>query len=731
MSKKEIFFRIAERCLEMKEFFLYVSGRARSGERDFLQSCCASSSGCPSAEKIFVAFSSGDRDRFFTETYSKEERLSQMEKHLDVKGCLAEADHICEGNLHLLGRDVRLPQAGEWHRDPLEGCEWPRIFYKQVLRSKPSRTVDVKYIWEVNRHQYLIVLGKAYWLSGDERYADKVAEVISSWISDNPYHCGVNWTSALELAVRSISWIWAYFLCRGARKMDAAFHLKLLRSLYEHACHMAGHLSYYSSPYNHLIGEAAGLHLIGSLFSQLKQGEAWAHLGWSILEENVEKQFFDDGMCVEQATFYHHFTLGFYLQAIMFRQINSSSVSEAVCLVIEKALEASMHLTKPDGTLPAIGDIDNARSLYFRTGHSWDFRGFLSLGAAWLRRPDFKRRGNGFSEELLWLCDPPSLEGFESLEETLPRECSKALPASGYFVMRSGWEADSHYLCFDCGIMAAGLHESHVPSAAHGHADALSFVLSVFGEPMLVDGGFNTYFGALNWHRYFREEAAHNTIKIGKHRQAEYCGRLTWQAVMRPKLVQWRSPQGSESVCGRLDYDGTTSHRREIASVQSSFWVLSDELKSAGRSETARAYFHFDAAVTLELDRKKKQVLARKDNVGLLVQYFDGCGVSSCRGKDGLGPEAGWQSGGYGDKKPAWVLSFNISLDREVVFFPLVFLPWKGRCPVFSLAECMPCSEAEAPSRRFSFTLNRDRYEVSLQHKTPLSVRCDGVLLWQ
>ncbi len=330
MPKEEIFFRIAEQRIEKREYKDHLSGKDRLSHENFIQKYGDFPSKKDVAQVLFEDFYSGKRDHFFTEGYAKKGRATLIKKYLNTQSWLLEADRICKGQLFLLGKNVRLAQAGEWHKDPLEACEWPRIFYKQVSKNKPSATVDIKYIWEMNRHQYLIVLGKAYWISGNEKYAQKVREIISSWIEDNPYHSGVNWTSSLELAVRSISWIWAYFFCRGSEHMDAAFHFMFLKSVYEQGLHIEQHLSYYSSPYNHLIGEAAGLHMIGSLFSQLKAGQAWETLGWSIFENNIEKQFFDDGMCVEQATFYHHFTLGFYLQATQLRKINKKPVSSKV-----------------------------------------------------------------------------------------------------------------------------------------------------------------------------------------------------------------------------------------------------------------------------------------------------------------------------------------------------------------------------------------------------------------
>ncbi len=728
MPKEEISFRTAEWCLEKREYVSYLSGK-RLDDKKFLRQECGLSFPNDSAPFLFDDFYSRRRDSFFTERYAKDTRTTQMKKHLNTQGWLLDADRICEGHLCLLGHDVLLAQADQWHKDPLEGCEWPRVFYNKVHKAKPSETVDIKYVWEMNRHQYLIVLGKAYWISGDETYAKKICEIITSWISDNPYHSGVNWTSSLELAVRSSSWIWAYFLCQGSRHMDSAFHLMFLKSIYEHGLHIEHHLSYYSSPYNHLIGEAAGLHMIGSLFSQLKASQSWEQLGWSIFEKNIDKQFFDDGMCVEQATFYHHFTLGFYLQAVLLRKNNHKPVSEKILSVVEKALDVSMHLTQPNGRLPAIGDIDNARSLYFSAEHSWDFSGFLSLGAVLFHRPDFKHNSSGFCEELLWLCDEPSLVNFEAMKCRIPLETSKALSSSGYYIMRTSWGEDSHYLCFDCGVMAAGLHKGGVPSAAHGHADALSFELSVFGKPILVEGGFYTYFGPLDWHRHFREKSAHNTVKIGAHKQAEYCGRLTWKSVINPKLQYWRQENNLQAVCGEIVYDSETCHRREIIFVASRFWVLSDQLQSVGQGEMATAFFHFDASVVLEIDRGKKQIIANNGDAGLLIQYFEEYEVGVQRGEEGTGPESGWQAEGYGYKKPTWVLSFAIPLSQKTVQFSLLLLPWKGEKPIFSFKkdESLPSHTEDLFYRAFAF--DEQDYVVSFPENDSPFVLCNGTAL--
>jgi len=184
-----------------------------------------------------------------------------------------------------------------------------------------------------------------------------------------------------------------------------------------------------------------------------------------------------------------------------------------------------------------------------------------------------------------------------------------------------------------------------------------------------------------------------------------------------------------QDVCGEIVYDKETCHRREILSVASRFWVLSDRLQSAGQNEMATAYFHFDASVALEIDRGKKQIFAVNGDIGLLIQYFEDYEVGACRGEEGMGPEAGWQAEGYGYKKPTWVLSFAIPLSQKTVLFPLLLLPWKGGKPIFSFKEdeSLPSNTEDLYHKAFSF--DQQDYEVSFRENDSPFVLCNGVMV--
>ncbi len=77
--------------------------------------------------------------------------------------------------------------------------------------------------------------------------------------------------------------------------------------------------------------------------------------------------------------------------------------------------------------------------------------------------------------------------------------------------------------------------------AAHGHADALSFTLSVGGLEFLVDPGTYAYHTQGAWRQYFRGTAAHNTVRVDGQDQSESGGNFMWLRKARAGCNLWDS----------------------------------------------------------------------------------------------------------------------------------------------------------------------------------------------
>ncbi|MGH1362040.1 MAG: alginate lyase family protein [Calditrichia bacterium] len=566
------------------------------------------------------------------------------------------ADKLMKQQFRLLGLDVTLQDTIQWNQNPQTGTNYPMQHHVMMDTFNTEKYGDVKFVWELNRHQFFIELAKSYFVSGNEKYAEKLWSWLESWFEQNPHKIGINHTSVLEHSVRIYAWIWSYYFTAESPIWTKERKATLARNLLLQGEMIEENLSFYYSPYNHLIGELAALSFLGTVYSNSERMIAWRDDYWLEMERQLDMQYSKDGFTVEQATYYHHFTTGFYLQLALLRRQNGLPVSDRAWKHIEQALDFPMRFTRPDGQLPMLGDIDSARSIYFyQPQPMWDLRPFQALGAVVFKRNDMRFVAAEPAEELLWLLGTDGLEEFNTLTPEAPEAVSEALPESGYYMMRDGWDGKSNYCCFDCGDIAHGVFKDETPSAAHGHGDILSFELTVNGSPLIIDPGFYTYFGPLEWHRYFRSTRGHNSIEINGAGQAVHEGRIGWSHVSSPTLLHWASGKTMDFAAGEIDrfakLNQPVRQQRYMIFRKDAYLLVVDRLvgSATGKLEIESS-FHFPPGELRESDGR----LFYNDALCAAVQSAAKTNVQiSCGGEN---PDEGWMAEGYGCKTAAPVL---------------------------------------------------------------------------
>jgi hypothetical protein len=498
---------------------------------------------------------------------------------------LARAADARGHRFSFFGRTFEFGETIAWQSDPVTGRPWPSCYHADVGIAARDNGCDIKYVWELSRQQCVLDLAKSWFLTNNREDLTALRGIVRSWIAGNPYATGVNWSCALEPAYRVFSWLWAYHLTR--RDLDDGFHVEWLTALFDHGRFIERHLELHSSPFNHLIAEAAALYMLGVCLPELRVAARWRARGRHVLESRLAEQFYADGGSVEQSMYYHHATLGSYLMAALLARTTGDDFPSAIWAAIERAIDFSMRLCQPDGTTPAIGGADDGRPLRMECGPLWDFRSYQAVGAVVFSRPDFKALAGRFREDALWLLGPAALAQFEALESRLPADRSSALGASGYFVMRSEWSPRADYVCVDCGEQAAGLRTDAIPNAMHGHADCLSIIAWLGGRRVLVDSGLYAYNCGGEWESHFRETAAHNTGRVDGRDQARHLGKMAWSHSYRAFLEGWQGDEGW--VLGR--HDGFARgphgilHRRAVWLRPDSCLIVYDEFVGQGPHE--------------------------------------------------------------------------------------------------------------------------------------------------
>jgi hypothetical protein len=501
---------------------------------------------------------------------------------------LQQAARARDHRFEFFGREFRYGAEVDWQADPVSGQRWPAAFHADVpVHGGNVGFGDVKYVWELSRQQYLIDLAKTYFI---ERRGEDLAEMlrlVRSWIAGNAYATGVNWACALEPAFRAWSWLWAYHLT--ADRLDPDVHLEWLAAFFDHGRFLARHLERSSSPYNHLIGEASALYALGLLFPEFQASGAWRRLGRSVLEDRLSQQFYTDGGSVEQSTFYHHATTGFYLLACVLGRTNGEEFNADVWAAVRRALDFSLHLTQPDGRIPEIGGADDGKPIRMEHLPFWDFRPYLAIGAVLFGRADYKAVARRFYEDALWMLGPAGLRAFDALPEAPTSDTAVLFRASGYAIDRSDWSEVADYVCFDVGEQAAGMRPDGVPNSMHGHADCLSVIVWLGGRRVLVDSGLYAYNCGGPWEAHFRETAAHNTARVDGRDQARHIRKMAWSHSYRPSIEDSFRDERQAWTLGSHDgfargANGVT-HRRAVWRRPGGYVTICDEFTGAGRHE--------------------------------------------------------------------------------------------------------------------------------------------------
>src|SRR5258706_2128375 len=177
-------------------------------------------------------------------------------------------------------------------------------------------------------------------------------------MDQTPPKLGINWASSLEVALRSISWLWAFHYFKNSAAVDSQTFKRAVKFLYLNARHLETYLSTYFSPNTHLTGEALGLVYLGTLLPEFKAAACWRETGQRILLEQLQPQGKPDGVYFQQSSYYHRHTTDFYKHLSNLSPANCNRLSVVGEEKLIALLDHLMYITRPDGTSPLFGDDD-------------------------------------------------------------------------------------------------------------------------------------------------------------------------------------------------------------------------------------------------------------------------------------------------------------------------------------------------------------------------------------
>ncbi len=453
------------------------------------------------------------------------------------------AERAMRHEVDLLGSGpVALGASIDWHTDFKSGLGWPPRFFRDIEYGDLDRPSDVKVAWDLSRLQWLMPAGQCYLLTGDERYAAAVRDVLDQWIEANPYGASVNWTCTMEVALRILTWTWFFHVChRSAAWSDERFRTRFLSALWLHARYTIRHLEASPVAGNHYTANAAGLVFAGQFFGSGGEAARWRDRGWEILQGEIVRQTMTDGMNHEASVPYHRLVTELFHLPARYRIAQGLPVPDQYRELLRRMGRYTRAVIRPDGMVPVIGDADDARALPFGTQDINDHR-YLPplLGLVW-NDADLAVSVGGSLEEVAWAEGMAAATGLLKHVSSAPQPM--AFDAGGGYILRVG----EHYAYVDCGPV--GLRGR----GGHGHNDCLSLEVSLDGVPLVSDCGSYVYTAAYLERNRFRSTDCHNTACVdGEEINRFVDPRNLWNLHddARPIVLEWRCSSETQTFVG-------------------------------------------------------------------------------------------------------------------------------------------------------------------------------------
>lgn len=442
---------------------------------------------------------------------------------LEGEDLMAAADRVMNNTLISCGIAHSYPDGFDWetNQTPDQYNEW---------------------IWQLNRSAEYTWLTGAYLRTGKLTYAEKLAEMFTSWVHQAivPQHAEPGATHTwrtIESGIRMTPWGIALNLLGNTPAFTDEVVTLWFMSLWEH-----GYRLRFENTHN---GNWYLMELKGLLFVCLQapffcDTPAWLEYAVTELTAETEIQIYPDGFQFELSPGYHHVVMVNYEAAMRMMHRYGVPFPEKLLKNLERGYELYQRIMRPDSFLPELND-----SAYYTAAE------FIEAGCELFpEREDFV-----FTKTF-------------GKEGKAPDYTSTLLEYPGIAVMRTGWDENAVWALLDAGHFGRG----------HQHEDKLNLLVHAYGELLLTEAGKYAY-DRSPFFTYTLTTPGHNTVMVdgmGQNRRRIF----TWEAGkdgdIRKKAenVIWKTDD-KEDVAGGVYNDGygpendtTVTHRRTVRFIK-------------------------------------------------------------------------------------------------------------------------------------------------------------------
>lgn len=507
--------------------------------------------------------------------------ISRIVKDANIKEKETIVRHANKAKQHIfnvLGSGPYRMDEINWSLEIKTGFEWPADVYYLKIRNLTPKGSDIKIPWEISRCHHLLWMAEAYCLTEDESYAEEVIEQIQHWISHNPLMYSVNWTCAMDVAIRAVNWMYSLYLISSSMYFTDEFAKVVYRSLYQHLFFVNLNLEK-CIPYsnNHYFSDIVGQLFLGKLFSSTFSGRHTFRRAVKEFFQEIQLQILPSGVDYERSISYHRLMTELVMYCFYMLDRTGTTIPSIVSKRFSQMLDFVNEYTMANGDSPLVSDNDDGRLLpivpgpfmrhkYLVSSNSLDGR-VASIGSI-LVRPVYPNNKSCIHSDANLVI----------------------LKKENFYLFTSCFDRWRHDRLTDKFI------------STHLHNDLLSFVFVDGDTPIIIDAGAYCYTSDIAMWKSFRSAKKHNTIVVDEE-EPNLLGDSVFVMKYNSNAKKMIFSSGETEHCEGeyTTIEGHMTHHRDFDLGAQSLKII-DRLTKYGNGHKAYMSFHFWKGIDAIID---------------------------------------------------------------------------------------------------------------------------------
>jgi|GEM_PF-773260 len=320
-------------------------------------------------------------------------------------------------------------------------------------------------------------------------------------------------------------------------------------------------------PYNWQTHTALTLSYAAVAFPELRESGRWLDNGRKNMVLHLENDILNDGGYVERTPSYAQYMFSVYYRYLLMLEYftNDPSLRHKYMSRLERFIEFFVLTNSPVGVNAPFNEAFRSKSLV---------PVFREMG-------EFFNRGD-FIGAVRHEFSPEALASM-TVNVREPGTTSIDFPDSKFTVMRDSWDPKSYFMIVNYGDFQN-----------HSHYDQVAFEVYANGIPIALDAGLGKtgYLDSLQV-TWYKHPLSHNMLTINQ---------AVPEKLDKPGYDKVWSPQRYTEFFAAT-HDGylrhqKAKHRRHIVFSKNTYWLIIDEVSTAGKNQEMEFNFHTPCSMT-------------------------------------------------------------------------------------------------------------------------------------